>query len=49
MQGHTTLKVWLVLVVVFVLGTFTGAFTRGRNRFLSRYGSQRSECTSRSL
>ena len=29
MQGHTTLKVWLVLVVVFVLGTFTGAFTIG--------------------
>lgn len=29
MQGHTTLKVWLVLVVVFVLGTFTGAFTVG--------------------
>lgn len=29
MQGHTTLKVWLVLVVVFVLGSFTGAFTIG--------------------
>ncbi len=29
MQGHTTLKVWLVLVVVFVLGTLTGAFTIG--------------------
>ena len=29
MQGQTTLKVWLVLVVVFVLGSFTGAFTLG--------------------
>jgi len=29
-QGHTTLKVWLVLVVVFILGAITGgAFTGG--------------------
>ena len=29
MQGHTTLKVWLVLVVVFVLGSFTGGAVTG--------------------
>jgi Spy/CpxP family protein refolding chaperone len=28
-QGHTTLKIWLVLVVVFVLGSVTGAAVTG--------------------
>jgi Spy/CpxP family protein refolding chaperone len=28
-QGHTTLKIWLVLVVVFVLGSVTGAAITG--------------------
>jgi len=29
MQGHTTFKIWLVLVVVFVLGSVTGAAITG--------------------
>lgn len=29
LQGHTRLKVWLVLVVVFVLGSITGAALTG--------------------
>jgi hypothetical protein len=28
-QGNTTLKVWLVLVVVFILGSFTGGAITG--------------------
>jgi Spy/CpxP family protein refolding chaperone len=28
-QGHTTFKIWLVLVVVFVLGSVTGAAITG--------------------
>jgi hypothetical protein len=35
-QGRTTLKVWLVLVVVFVLGSFTGGAITGFYRALSR-------------
>lgn len=35
--GHTRLKVWLVLVVVFVLGSITGAALTGLYR--SRSGS----------
>jgi Spy/CpxP family protein refolding chaperone len=40
-QGRTTLKVWLVLVVVFVLGAITGGafiggFVTGFNRVMSR-------------
>lgn len=37
--GHTRLKVWLVLVVVFVLGSITGAALTGLYR--SRAGSDR--------
>ena len=39
--GHTRLKVWLVLVVVFVLGSITGGALTGL--YLSRSGSDRSE------
>jgi Spy/CpxP family protein refolding chaperone len=35
-QGSTTLKVWLVLVVVFILGSFTGGAVTGFYRTLSR-------------
>jgi hypothetical protein len=35
-QGNTTLKVWLVLVVVFVLGSFTGGAVTGFYRAMSR-------------
>ena len=35
-QGNTTLKVWLVLVVVFILGSFTGGAVTGFYRSLSR-------------
>ena len=40
-SGHTRLKVWLVLVVVFVLGSITGAALTGLYR--SRSGSDRPE------
>ena len=36
MQGHTTLKVWLVLVVVFVLGSFTGGAVTGFYHAMAR-------------
>ena len=36
MQGHTTLKVWLVLVVVFLLGTFTGGAVTGFYHAMAR-------------
>lgn len=39
--GHTRLKVWLVLVVVFILGSITGAALTGL--YVSRSGSARSE------
>ena len=39
--GHTRLKVWLVLVVVFVLGSITGAALTGLYR--SRAGADRPE------
>jgi hypothetical protein len=39
--GHTRLKVWLVLVVVFILGSITGAALTGLYRL--RAGSDRSE------
>ena len=39
--GQTRLKVWLVLVVVFVLGSITGAALTGLYR--SRAGSDRGE------
>lgn len=32
LQGHTRLKVWLVLIVVFVLGSITGAALSGLYR-----------------
>ena len=35
-QGRTTLKVWLVLVVVFVLGSITGGAVTGFYRSMSR-------------
>ena len=35
-QGHTTLKVWLVLVVVFLLGSLTGGAVTGFYRSMSR-------------
>ena len=35
-QGNTTLKVWLVLVVVFVLGSLTGGAVTGFYRTMSR-------------
>jgi Spy/CpxP family protein refolding chaperone len=41
LSGHTRLKVWLVLVVVFVLGSITGAALTGLYR--SRSGSDRAE------
>jgi Spy/CpxP family protein refolding chaperone len=40
-QGHTRLKVWLVLVVVFVLGSITGAALTGLYR--SRASADRPE------
>lgn len=36
MQGHTTLKVWLVLVVVFVLGSLTGGAVTGFYHAMTR-------------
>jgi Spy/CpxP family protein refolding chaperone len=36
MQGHTTLKVWLVLVVVFLLGSFTGGAVTGFYHAMAR-------------
>jgi len=36
MQGHTTLKIWLVLVVVFVLGSFTGGAVTGFYHAMAR-------------
>ena len=36
MQGHTTLKVWLVLAVVFVLGACTGGAVTGFYHSMSR-------------
>src|SRR6266850_1345444 len=44
MQGHTRLKVWLVLVVVFVLGSITGAALTGLYR--SRASGDRPERSS---
>jgi Spy/CpxP family protein refolding chaperone len=41
LSGHTRLKVWLVLVVVFVLGSITGAALTGLYR--SRSGADRPE------
>ncbi len=41
LQGHTRLKVWLVLVVVFVLGSITGAALTGLYR--SRASADRPE------
>jgi Spy/CpxP family protein refolding chaperone len=41
LPGHTRLKVWLVLVVVFVLGSITGAALTGLYR--SRAGADRPE------
>jgi len=35
-QGNTTLKVWLVLVVVFVLGSLTGGAVTGFYRAMTR-------------
>jgi hypothetical protein len=42
MQGHTTLKVWLVLVVVFVLGACTGGAITGFYRAMTRPGKTNS-------
>ncbi len=41
LQGHTKLKIWLVLLVVFVLGTATGVALGGLYR--SRASSERPE------
>ena len=41
LSGHTRLKVWLVLLVVFVLGSITGAALTGLYR--SRAGADRPE------
>jgi len=41
LTGHTRLKVWLVLVVVFVLGSITGAALTGLYR--SRAGAEHPE------
>jgi Spy/CpxP family protein refolding chaperone len=41
LPGHTKLKVWLVLVVVFLLGSITGAAITGLYRL--RAGSDRAE------
>jgi len=41
MQGHTKLKIWLVLLVVFVLGGVTGAALSGLYR--SRASRERPE------
>ena len=41
MQGHTKLKIWLVLLVVFVLGGVTGAALGGL--YHSRASSERPE------
>jgi Spy/CpxP family protein refolding chaperone len=43
MQGHTKLKIWLVLLIVFVLGGVTGAALGGLYR--SRASSERPEKT----
>jgi Spy/CpxP family protein refolding chaperone len=42
LQGHTKLKVWLVLVVVFVLGSITGAALTGLYRARSSDRPERS-------
>ncbi|HYW69783.1 MAG TPA: hypothetical protein VE961_02035 [Pyrinomonadaceae bacterium] len=39
-QGHTTLKVWVVLVVVFILGSFTGGAIIGAITGFSRAASR---------
>jgi len=44
LPGHTKLKVWLVLVVVFLLGSITGAALTGLYRL--RAGSDRAERSS---
>jgi Spy/CpxP family protein refolding chaperone len=41
LTGHTKLKVWLVLVVVFLLGSITGAAITGLYRL--RAGSDRAD------
>src|SRR6266478_7907835 len=41
MQGHTKLKIWLVLLIVFVLGGVTGSALTGLYR--SRAGADRPE------
>jgi len=45
--GHTTLKIWLVLVVVFVLGCVTGVALAGLYR--SRAGGDRPESRERAM
>ena len=46
-QGRTRLKMWLVLVVVFVLGSVTGAALTGLYR--SRASNDRSESRERAM
>ena len=45
--GHTTLKIWLVLVVVFVLGCVTGGALTGLYR--SRAGAERPEAREKAM
>jgi hypothetical protein len=45
--GHTTLKIWLVLLVVFVLGCVTGVALTGLYR--SRAGGDRPEARERAM
>jgi hypothetical protein len=40
-QGHTTFKIWLVLVVVFVLGSVTGAAITGFYHAMAHNASSR--------
>jgi Spy/CpxP family protein refolding chaperone len=45
--GHTTLKIWLVLLVVFVLGCVTGGALTGLYR--SRAGADRPEAREKAM
>ncbi|HMG76865.1 MAG TPA: hypothetical protein VK582_25560 [Pyrinomonadaceae bacterium] len=47
LTGRTTLKIWLVLLVVFVLGSVTGAALTGLYR--SRAGSGSTEARERAM
>lgn len=49
LTGHTTLKIWLVLLVVFVLGSVTGAALTGLYRSRAGAGSGGAEARERAM